>query len=98
MKKIIYLASLVFLSMCIWRQLYLAKFDDYDDNWGRLIVAFLMSSVTSLALIVLAIKQKDWIKDEILGLTIFYLLANSPITIFLVVMNYALVFGADLKN
>ena len=87
-----------YFSVVIWHEMYLAQFDDYDDNWGRLIVAFLMSLFTSLTLIILAIKQKNWIKNEILGLTIFYLLANSPITIFIVVMNYALIFNAHLKN
>ena len=98
LKKIIYLTSMLYLSVVIWHEMYLAQFDDYDDNWGRLIVVFLVSLFTSLTLIILAIKQKNWIKNEILGLTIFFLLANSPITIFIVVMNYALIFNAHLKN
>jgi hypothetical protein len=95
--RIIYSVALIVSSIFIWQQMYLAQFEEYDDNYGRLIMAFLWSLIMFLMLIILAFRKKQLFNTSLLALSFFYCLANSPITIFIVMMNYKLIFGVNLK-
>ncbi len=92
--KILYLLALLASAFIIWQQLYLAQFDAYDDNYERIIGSFFMSLIVTFIII---LNRKRIIKNELIGITIYYLLVNSPISIFIVFMNYALIFGSNLK-
>lgn len=95
--RIVYSTVLILSSIFIWQQLYLAQFEEYDDNYGRLIVAFLWSLIMSLIALVLVFRKKKIFNEPLLALSFFYFLANSPITVFIVVMNYKLIFEVNLK-
>jgi hypothetical protein len=94
--KIIYLAILFLLTIVIWKQLYSAQFLEYDDNYGSLIFAFLVSVFTTIGLTILWFKARPFIKQNSLA-TLLFLLASSPITICVVFYFYHDLFG-QLKN
>jgi ABC-type Fe3+-siderophore transport system permease subunit len=95
--RIIYSIAMIASSIFIWQQMYLAQFDEYDDNYGRLIVAFLLSLIVFLIVFILAFRKKQLFNAQLLALSFFYCLANSPITVFIELMNYKLIFGVNLK-
>lgn len=95
--RIVYSVALIISAIFIWQQQYLAQFEEYDDNYGRLIVAFLWSLIMSLIVLILAFRKKQLFNEPLLALSFFYFLANSPIAVFIVVMNYKLIFGMNLK-
>jgi hypothetical protein len=95
--KVIYLSLLILCAIFIWYQMYLAQFDEYDANWGRIIIAFLVSLIASIIIVILLFRKTPLIKGKLLGFTIYFLLINSPITVFIFIMNYKLIFGEMLK-
>ncbi|MES2381097.1 MAG: hypothetical protein V4538_08655 [Bacteroidota bacterium] len=85
--KTIYLTTLLLLTVFIWWQLYSAQFLVYDDNYGVLIYAFLVSVLATIILIVLWFKARAFIKQNALPIILF-LLASSPVTVLLVLYFY----------
>ena len=94
--KIIYLTTLILLTVFIWRQLYSAQFLEYDDNYGVLISTFLLSVFSTIILTILWFKARTFIKQNSLA-TALFILASSPLTIALVFYFYHDLFG-QLKN
>jgi len=86
--------GLIFL--IIWGLLYNAQFLEYDENYGNLLSAFMLSTGATIWLGVL-----QWIRPIILRASrwpvILFLLFASPVTVILVVLNYMVVFGHGLK-
>ncbi|MES2726912.1 MAG: hypothetical protein V4643_07405 [Bacteroidota bacterium] len=90
--KTIYLTTLLLLTVFIWWQLYSAQFLAYDNNYGVLISAFLVSVLATIILAILWFKARPLIKRNVLP-TILFLLASSPITVALVFYFYNNLFG-----
>jgi len=92
----IYSIILLIVTSIIWYLIYQAQFLVYDDNWGNLILAFIIS-VCSFFLLILV--WSNW-KKIILNCkwqTIFFLLFASPISVVGIVFNYELFFGITLN-
>ena len=96
MKRIIYITVLVLLTALMWVQLYTAGFLPYDDNFGQLLGIFLLS-VAGLGIGILLIAKKNRLVLKNLIATITFLIINSPVTIYLVIMNYENIFGIVLN-
>ena len=95
MKRSIYILTLLFLTTFIWVQIYRAQFLPYDDNFGLLIIIFLISVALLVIGVVLLIRRTKLIRQNLI-LTVLFLIINSPVTIFVVVMEYEFVFGTHL--
>jgi hypothetical protein len=95
LKRTSYILILLLLTTFIWVQMYQAQFLPYDDNFGLLIMIFLISVALLITGGVLLVRKTKLIRQNLIW-TILFLIINSPVTIFLVVMNYELVFGTHL--
>ncbi len=95
--KIIYTSLIVILIANIWKLMYKAQFMEYDDNWGNLIVAFVIALCTNIIIALLWFKMRYIIKLCKWQTVLFFILA-SPITVAVVVLNYHFFFGAIIKN
>ena len=87
---------LLIITSIIWYLIYHAQFLVYDDNWGNLILAFIIS-VSSFFLLIFV--WSNW-KEIILNCkwqTILFLLFASPISVVGIVFNYELFFGTTLN-
>ena len=91
-----YNLALLMSIFIIWKGMYQAGFEDYDDNWGTLISVFLLSVLMTLIILFLVFKKRALIKRTI-GQTIFFLILASPLTVVFVALNYATIFGRILK-
>lgn len=94
--KILYSILLFFITLIIWVEIYQAQFLNYDENWGNLITAFLISIGTFFGLIFMWL---NW-RKIILACkwqTLLFLLLSSPITIVIIVFNYKKFFGVALS-
>lgn len=87
--------TLVLLTAFIWGQVYTAQFLEYDENFGQLIMAFLISMALLIVGIVVILRKVKLVMNNLI-LSIGFLFINSPFTIFFVVMNYPMIFGARL--
>lgn len=94
-ERIIYLLILVLLTAMIWGQLYTAQFLKYDKNFGQLLMTFLSSVVLFVTGIVMLIKKLKIVTTNIIA-TIAFLMINSPLTVFMAVRNYEIIFGVKL--
>lgn len=94
--KIIYSATLFLLAVFIWRLLYSAQFLEYDENYGVLIAAFLLSLLATTFPAILWFKARSFIWQNSVA-TILFLLAASPLTVALVFYFYNHLFQ-HLKN
>lgn len=94
--KIIYLTALILITGFIWNGMYRVQFLDYDENWTILIQLFLISVCSFFGILFIWIKWKDFVKENKWP-TILFLIGSSPISVILVVVNYAAVFGENLK-
>ncbi|MCO4293173.1 hypothetical protein NF867_09880 [Solitalea sp. MAHUQ-68] len=95
--SLIFYFSLLILTIFIWRLIYSARFLDYDDNYGQLIFAFTVSTVSIIAISVLWFRNKSFIKKSIWA-TMLYFLTSSPLTVGLAIIYYSDLFGVTLKN
>jgi ABC-type spermidine/putrescine transport system permease subunit II len=96
LNKIIYITILSLLTIFIWAQLYRAQFLVYDENFGLLILIFILSAILFVAGIILLFRKAKIVRDNLL-LTIAFLLLNSPFVVVIVVLNYRQIFGVALK-
>jgi hypothetical protein len=92
---IIYILALVLLTAFIWGQVYSAQFLRYDDNFGQLIMTFLASTAILITGIIMIAKKIFVVRTNLI-LSVVFLIINSPLTVFLVVMNYEVIFGRNL--
>jgi len=88
---------LTILLFFIWLFLYQARDLPYDENYGSILVSFLISLMTTLTIIWLFIKKRIIIKTNII-LVIVFLLTSSPVNIYYVALNYEYIFGSALDN
>ena len=86
---------LISLSILIWSLLYSAKFLKYDYNFGNLIIAFIISLLTSIAILIFRIFWKK-IFNYNKWYILFFIVISSPITVILVCFNFELIFGSSL--
>ncbi|GGA75702.1 hypothetical protein GCM10008015_15430 [Flavobacterium palustre] len=94
--KITYFIFLLLITGIVWNGLYQAQFLEYDLNYGSLIEAFLISVGSFFGIVFIWRKWKNFILEN-KWLTISFLIACSPVSIILVVCNYSIFFGENLK-
>src|SRR5688572_5567681 len=80
-----------------WITLYRAQFFPYDDNYGLMVHAFLVSLFTSFALIVVLAARTRWIKSNKVSI-IVWLIVGSPISFFVASVFYESIFGSGSSN
>jgi len=97
LKRTIYILTLLLLTTFIWVQIYRAQFLPYDENFGLLIMIFLISVALLVTGIILLIRKTKLVRQNLI-LTILFLIINSPVTIFLAVMEYEFIFGTHLDG
>jgi len=97
LKRRIYILTLVLLTAFIWVQVYRAGLLPYDENFGVLIMIFLFSIALLVTGIILLIRKTKLIRQNLI-LTVLFFIVNSPLTIFMVVMEYELIFGTRLDG
>jgi hypothetical protein len=97
MKRRSYILTLVLLTAFIWVQVYHAGLLPYDENFGLLIMIFLFSMALLVTGIILLIRKTKLIRQNLI-LTVLFLIVNSPLTIFMVVMEYEFIFGTRLDG
>ena len=95
--NIIYSTSLLLTTLIIWTMLYKAQFLEYEDNYENILAAFFLSVFATVILTVLWFKWRHIVKTHKWD-TILFLIISSPLTIFLVSINYPTIFGTTLKN
>jgi len=93
----IYSITLFLLTFIIWYAIYSAQFLLYDENWGNILTTFFISIFTFIGILILFWKKRDLLRKT-RWQTIAFLLLASPLTIYLVVDNYELIFGVALKK
>ncbi|HYE56168.1 MAG TPA: hypothetical protein VD996_15070 [Chitinophagaceae bacterium] len=93
------IVTLILLAQTVycWVAFYRAQFLAYDDNYGTIIHAFVISLFTLLALIVVLAVRTQWIKSNKI-LIILWLIMGSPITFFVASVLYENIFGGKLSN
>jgi hypothetical protein len=96
MSKLIYFFILTCFTATIWIQIYSAQFLNYDDNWGQLLIAFLISFMVTTVALIFWFKKNEMIREN-KSATILFLVLNNPMTVVLVIFNYTEIFGAQLK-
>lgn len=90
--KIFYSSTLFILTILIWYNLFIAKYHDYDDNIADVIVAFFLSIISFVVLIIIWFTKRNIIKTNKWS-TIVFLILNSPLTIVLMIIYYEQIFG-----
>ena len=95
-KKIIYSLALALVAIRIWSLIYNAQLLDYDDNFGNLIAAFLLSLLVFGGIILLVIFKIEFLK-AVKYQTIAYLVICSPFSLIIVILNYSYFF-TSLSN
>ncbi len=90
-------AIIIGVTCILWILMYSAQFLTYDDNYGSLLVAFLLSIGTTFLLAIVWFQWKD-IRKTCQWQIILFLLVASPVTIAIVCINYECIFGTMLNN
>jgi hypothetical protein len=83
----IYNTFLYISIVIIWLLMIIAKYTEYDINFGYAIYAFLLSNIVTLILLFLLIIKKSLLKQNIIS-TILFLFIASPLSIFIFVELY----------
>src|SRR6185436_10750087 len=97
LKKFGFTIVCAIITFWIWQKLYNAQFLQYDNNYGELIVAFLISIVSNLLIISTWFWEREILKKNQIPFLLFFI-TSSPITIAIVIFNYTSIFGAHLKR
>lgn len=87
-----YNAVLLILTIVIWYSLFISKYHEYDDNIADIFVAFSLSTISFVILIIVWFAKRDIIRTNKWS-TIIFLILNSPLTILLVIIYYEKIFG-----
>lgn len=96
-KRLTYTIFLTAVALIIWRLLYLAQFEAYDDNIASLIIAFLISLLSFSILIFLWFRKRKAMLQFRFE-TMVFVIISSPLTVGLAIIYYFEIFGASLKN
>lgn len=96
-KKYILPIFLLLEVLYVWHWLYKAQFYQYDENYGIILHCFFISFLTLLALIGFTIYKQQLVRQHALAIGLWFLIA-SPVSLFLVMINYKAVFGAGLAH
>jgi hypothetical protein len=97
LNRSIYSLTLVLLTAFIWVQVYRAGLLPYDENFGVLIMMFPCSIALLVTGIILLIRKTKLIRQNVIVSVLFFII-NSPVTIFMVVMEYEVIFGTGLDG
>jgi hypothetical protein len=84
------------LSAFIWYNVYMAKISEYDENYGYIIWALVMSTLATISFAIFSFKRRTFFLNHKV-LSILFFVLNSPITIFVVVYIYSILFGQFFK-
>jgi hypothetical protein len=95
--KLILPAVLLVETIYVWYCLYNAQFLEYDDNYGLMIHAFIISLVTLVALIIVWFKKREWIRQNLIPM-ISWLVLGSPVSVVLLVIFYKTIFGGTFST
>jgi hypothetical protein len=96
-RKIIFSIAVLAEIICIWYWLYNAQLLPYDDNYGALIDAFLVSLLATVVLSFMWFKQRPWILQS-LYLSIVWMVLGSPVTVIVVVFYVYDILGIHLQT
>lgn len=88
----VYMVMLFLATTFIWWQIYTVQFLPYDENYGAMIAAVIVSVGSTIIIQILWMKFRSFIKRNAL-ITIVFLVINSPVTIVPVLLNYKTLFG-----
>lgn len=95
-KRILYSLALGIVELYIWYTLYKAGFKDYDENFGLLIHAFIVSLAAHVIVAILWFMRNKTARDAKYQHFAFLVIA-SPATVVLVMMKYELIFQISLR-
>jgi hypothetical protein len=96
-QKIILALVLTLQTIYCWRCLYGAQFLQYDDNYGLMIHAFIISLLTFFSLLLIWFMRRQWIKVNSTSV-IVWLFVGSPLTIAIAVLYYQDIFKNSLPG
>ena len=96
-QRLIYTTLLTVLSFIIWRLLYTAQFEEYDDNMANILLAFFISVLGLALLTFMWFRWRKLIRHLWLE-TLIFIVVSSPITIGLSIIYYSEIFGVTLRN
>ena len=96
MKKYWYSVILLLSITFIWYLMFLAKYEEYDTNYGLAIDAFVMSFVLLLLIVILWFTKRETIKSNKI-ITILTFITSSPISIILFIIIYNTFIGRYFK-
>ncbi len=96
-RNIIFPLLLLSQTIYCWVCFYNARLLEYDDNYGLLIQAFIISLVTLVAVAVCRIKKTYWRSDYKFPVLI-WLLTGSPITFIIAGLYYQQIFNTIPAN
>jgi hypothetical protein len=82
--------------LLIWGFMVMAKFAEYDKNYGYAIYAFFLSLFITIAIVFFWFKYKTLIKLNGF-ITILFLITSSPLTLFLFIELYGRFIGQYFK-
>jgi hypothetical protein len=80
-----------------WNCYYKAQFLEYDDNYGLMLLGFVVSVVTLIIISLLAYYKPRWISLN-RYVFILWFLAGSPFTFVITAIYYQSIFGATLAT
>jgi hypothetical protein len=92
----IYRIFLVVGLVAIWALMLIAKYEEYDVNYGLAINAFLISLAITLIIIILWFRRKLIIKRSSV-LTMIFLITSSPLSLFVFIELYGKFIGQYFK-
>ncbi len=95
-ENILYNLSIAVVTALIWYNLYQAQFEEYDDNYGLLIGALILSIISFAAFSIPWFKRRVLLRKNIIQ-TVILCILNSPVTVGYVILNYEQIFKAQLK-
>lgn len=88
----IYQVGVLSSILLIWYQLHLAKYEQYDANYGLAISSFLISLVVTIIIICLWFFKKEFLRRNKI-LTIFFIASSSPVSIIVYIEFYNVFVG-----
>ena len=95
--NIIFSLSLILISISVWKLIYDMQFLAYDDNFGNLCLALLLSLLAVLTICIIWFKRKEVIKKAFL-IVLLFMITSNPIVIMIACVNYECIFDAKLKQ
>jgi hypothetical protein len=95
-QPLLFSIALGLITILIWSILYHVQFLAYDENYGALIQAFLLSSATLIWIVIITWRNPQFIR-KCWWQTLGFMLLASPFTVIILATNYKAVFGAAIQ-